>query len=122
MFDFEKLDVYAKVKELNVTAFQILSTSITMDEDFVDRLKTSNLNILLELTKGTGRKANKDKVHFYTSARTYVFEAVALLDLMKDLGSISEQQYNDLYEKYEQVSKMILGMIRSFTKSTDNIV
>jgi four helix bundle protein len=46
-------------------------------------------------------------------ARSSVYECVALLHLLQDLGQLEEKKYHDYYSRYEQLSKMLLGMYRS---------
>ena len=39
-----------------------------------------------------------------------------LLDYSKDLGYITEQEHNELMNDYEEVSKMLVKMIRDWKK------
>ncbi|GIV41598.1 MAG: hypothetical protein KatS3mg034_0908 [Vicingaceae bacterium] len=114
MFDFEKLDVYQLVKDLNVKVLNYLSSS-DLDDYFKNELRKSTLNIVLNLAEGTGRRTFSDKRYFYTRARSAVFESVALLDVLKTAGKVSETDYNEFYGLYEQASKMLLGMVKSFS-------
>jgi four helix bundle protein len=70
---------------------------------------------MLNLAEGTGRMSNSDKKHFLTMARGSVFESVAILEAVNDLGYIDEALFREYYESYEQISKMLLGMIRSYS-------
>lgn len=114
MFDFEKLDVYQLVKDLNVKVLNFLPNS-QLDDYFKNELKKSTLSIVLNLAEGTGRRTFSDKRYFYTRARSAVFESIAMLDVLKSLGKISETEYNEFYTLYEQASKMLLGMVKSFS-------
>ena len=58
---------------------------------------------------------NIDKKHYLTIARASVFESVAILETVKDLGLIDETSFKEFYDGYEQISKMLLGMIRSYS-------
>jgi len=116
MFDFEKLEVYNVIRKLNFDVYTLLNQNKSMDIFIKDQWKKASLNIMLNLTEGTGRMSVNDKKHFITIARGSVNESVALMQLLKDLGQIEEENYQHFYEKYEQVSKMLLGMYRSYTK------
>ena len=116
MFDFEKLEVYNVIRKLNFGVYSVLNKNKTMDNHVKDQWKRASLSIMLNLAEGTGRMSVNDKKHFITIARGSVNESVALLQLSKDLGQIEEENYQHFYEKYEQVSKMLLGMYRSYTK------
>jgi len=116
MFDFEKLDVYQIAKEQNVKVFLFLKKNKHLDPYFVDQWKRASLSSLLNLAEGTGRMSNADKRHFLIIARGSIFESVAIMDLLKSLSEIPENLYKEYYNNYEQISKMLLGMYRSYGK------
>jgi len=116
MFDFEKLDVYQKIKQLNVKVYSFLGQAKNLDPYIVDQWKRVSMGILLNLAEGTGRVSNSDKKHYITIARSSVFESVAILDFLKESGEIGETDFDSLYADYETVSKMLLGMYRSYNK------
>lgn len=115
MFDFEKLDVYQVIKVNNTKVLKFVFGHPTLDLYIKDQWKRANMSIILNLAEGTGRMSNTDKKHFLTIARGSVFEAVAILETVKELGMIEETLFTEFYESYEQISKMLLGMIRSYS-------
>ncbi len=116
MFDFEKLDVYQVVKEQNNKVLQFLKSNSTIDPLLADHWKQSSLKSVLNLAEGTGRKNTTEKKEFLTAARGNIFESATILQIVKDLGYIDEDRYNEFYEGYEKASKMLLGMFRSYNK------
>lgn len=116
MFDFEKLDVYQLVKDQNVKVLMYLTTLKGVDQYLIDQWKRASLSSLLNLAEGTGRITESDKRHFLTIARGSVFESVAILDLLKSSNLVPENVFQEFYDKYEQISKMLLGMYRSYSK------
>ena len=116
MFDFEKLDVYKVAHEQNITVLKFLFATKNIDIEIKDQWKRASLSIVLNLAEGTGRISNTDKKHFLTISRGSVFESAALILTIKDLGLIEEKLFNELYANYEQISKMLLGMYRSYDK------
>ena len=115
MFDFEKLDVYQVIKGNNSKILKFIFSHPTLDLYIKDQWKQANMSIILNLAEGTGRMTNSDKKHFLTIARGSVFESVALLETVKELGLIDDDLFKEYYESYEQISKMLLGMIRSYS-------
>ena len=115
MFDFEKLDVYQVIKGNNSKILKFIFAHQTMDLYIKDQWKRANLSIILKLAEGTGRMTNTDKKHFLTISRGSVFESVAILETIKDLALIEEDLFKEFYDSYEQISKMLLGMIRSYS-------
>ncbi|MBP6977195.1 MAG: four helix bundle protein [Bacteroidales bacterium] len=116
MFDFEKLEVYQVVKSQNLKALTYLSKASAIDLYIQDQWKRSSLSILTNLAEGTGRMSTQDKKHYYTMARGSVFECTAILDLLHEMKLVEEEFYQDIYNGYEQCSKMLLAMYRSMDK------
>jgi four helix bundle protein len=115
MFDFEKLDVYQVIKVNNSKVLKFIFSHPTLDLYIKDQWKSANLSIMLNLAEGTGRMTNSDKKHFLTISRGSVFESVAILETVKELSLIEEDLFKEFYDSYEQISKMLLGMIRSYS-------
>ena len=116
MFDFEKLDVYQVLKSQNVKVLTFLHKQKEIDPYLIDQWKRSSLSSLLNLAEGTGRMTEAYKRHFLTIARGGIFESVAVLDLLHSMNFIPDNVYEEFYATYEQISKMLLGMYRSYAK------
>ncbi len=114
MFDFEKLDIYQVVRELNHRVYIFLSEHLEIDEYIRSKWKQASQDVVLNLVEGTGRISNDDKKQFLTASRGFVFECVAILQQLFDLGKMDSKKYEEFYQKYEQASKMLLGMYRSY--------
>jgi len=113
MFDFEKLDLYQELKQLNLMVYQTIKDLKDVDAHVVDKWKKASMSSVLNLAEGTGKMTPSEKMQFYTSARGNIFECVAILDMVHRLGQIDEALFDVFYAGYEKVSKMLLGMYRS---------
>jgi four helix bundle protein len=113
MFDFEKLDLYQELKKLNFMVYKKIRTSSEIDSYIIDQWKRASLSSVLNLAEGTGRMTPEDKKHYYTISRGSIFECVAILDLIMNLGGLTQAEFEEFYESYEKASKMLLGMYRS---------
>ena len=116
MFDFEKLEIYHVVKNQYLKVIALLSKESSIDENIRQQWKQASLNILLNLTEGTGRMMVQDKKHYYMMSRGSVFECAAILNLVHEMKFIEEDLYKELYNGYEQCSKMLLAMYRSMER------
>ncbi len=112
MFDFEKLDVYQKIRVLNKDLLPFIFERQKQHPYIMDQLKRASLSIMLNLSEGTGRMSSADKKQFYIRARASVNECVSILHICLDTQLMEEDLYNHFYNDYEQISKMMLGMIR----------
>jgi len=114
MFDFEKLDIYQVLRELNHKVFVFINNHPEIDEFIRMQWKKASQNSVLNLTESTGRVTNTEKKEYITIARGSVFESVAILQQIFDLNLITPEEYQQFYDKFEQASKMLLGMFRSY--------
>jgi len=119
MFDFEKLDVYVKVKDYNksVTTFLL---SKKLDRVTNDQLSRASFSIMLNIAEGSGRFTKPDKKHFYVIARGSVFECVAIFDYLKDIDSIDNKTHLQYYVVLEEISKMLYALIKAKMVSARN--
>ena len=72
------------------------------------------------IAEGKGRKTLKEFIQFLTIARGSVEEVKYLLLLSKDLEFITFNLYSVLIDSYDEVAKMINGLIRSLKASRPN--
>ena len=113
MFDFEKLDVYKKSKDLNKEILQFLKENRQIDSYVRDQLKRASISIVLNIAEGSGKFSKADKRNFYTTSRGSVYECISLLELILEEKQIAKEKFDNFYQKYEILSKMLLGLIRS---------
>ena len=113
MFDFENLDVYRKAKELNREILRFLKENKRIDSYIRDQLKRASISIVINIAEGSGKFSKADKRNFYTVARGSVYECVSLLELISEEGQIDKEDFNEFYQKFETISKMLLGLINS---------
>lgn len=115
MFDFEKLEVYNHLRLTVKKVLAFLNERKGIDPYLSDQLRRASVGMLLSLSEGTGRIVNSDKKELYTSSRSSAFEAVTIVQLLRDLEMMTQEEYEAFYADFETASKMLLGMIRSFS-------
>lgn len=114
MFDFEKLDIYRVVKDLNTKTYTYLGGINNIDTHIVNEWKKASLAVVQKLAEGVGRTSSEDKREYIIISRSNVFLCVAILQSLNDLKLIEDAVYEEFYNDYETASKMLLGMFRSF--------
>ena len=115
MFDFEKLEVYQVTKIQNLDFMKWLIQKKDLDKDFAEQWKAASMGTVLNLAESTARMTHPEKKHYLTLARGNINTCVALLEVAKEFQWIENATSDHFYAKYEQMSKMMLGMIRSFS-------
>jgi four helix bundle protein len=116
MFDFERLDIYKVLRDLNQLVYTLLGENKKIDPFIKEQWKAASQKAILNLVEGTGRIMNEDKKKFITLSRGAIFESVAIVQQVFDQGHLTPEKYQELYDKYEQASKMLLGMYRSYNQ------
>jgi four helix bundle protein len=76
------------------------------------------MGTVLNLAESTARMTHSEKKQYLTLARGNINACVALMELAKELDWMDQNTYEHFYGRYEQMSKMMLGMIRSFSSDS----
>jgi len=112
MFEFEKLDVYKKAKDF-YSEIRCFLKKKKVDPVSANQLNRASLSIALNIAEGSGRFSPRDRKNFFIISRSSIFECIAILDILKDDGVLSENDYGLFYEQAEVLSKMLFAMIRN---------
>ena len=112
MFDFEKLLAYSKAKEFNLLIKKNVLSIERLEKNTKDQLRRASLSIVLNIAESTSRFSNADKRNFYVISRGSLIETIAILDLLKDDSIISNETFLALYQKGEELSKILYVLIR----------
>lgn len=112
MWDFQKLEVYQKSKNL---CKEITSTLKEKSFDRVtsDQLRRASFSIMLNIAEGTSRFSNKDRKNFFVVARGSAFECEAIIEYLVETEEIDQNAYADYENKLDEISRMLFGLIRS---------
>jgi len=113
MFDFQKLDAYNKAKTINRRILDFLRNNKDIDIIIRNQLKRASISSVLNIAEGAGRFTKADKRNFYIISRGSVYECVALFDILSDDLKISLEMHNSFYMSYEEMSKILFGLIKS---------
>jgi four helix bundle protein len=113
MFDFEKLTVYRKAKELNKNVLKFLRENKNIDTCIKDQLRRASISMVINIAEGSGKFSRADKRNFYFIARGSVYECVSLLEIIFEENKIPKDIFDNYYSNFEEISKMLLGLINS---------
>ena len=116
MFEFENLEVYKKAVILYHEVSKLVKGTKEMTRFERDQLKRASLSVVLNIAEGTSRLTNPSKRNFYMIARGSTFECVAVFEILKGEGHITEQQRLGYYHKCEEISRMLFGLVKTFEK------
>lgn len=117
---WEDLKVAKKSHELVLQIYKI-TKNFPEDEKYrlIDQLCRASASVPTNIAEGKGRKSVKEYIKFLIIARGSVEEVKYLLLLSKDLEFITEDIYNEMINNYDQVGKMLNGLIKSLLNSNN---
>ncbi|MFH1047040.1 MAG: four helix bundle protein [Patescibacteria group bacterium] len=115
MFDFEKLIAYQKARNVNIK-IQKLLIEIKVSAFLRDQLYRASISMVINIAEGTGKLSKSDRKNFYVISRGSVFECASLLEMLYDEKIVNNQELNNLKNDLEEVSRLLSGLINSFTK------
>ena len=112
---YQKLIVWQRAKELVVLVYKI-TDKFPKNEEFglKSQMRRAAVSILSQLAEGYSRKSIKDKKHFIEIAIGSLFELESDIEVSKDLGFISEDDYRILDNKKGEVGYLLDRYYKSF--------
>lgn len=120
MFDFEKLIAYQKAKKIN-QKIQKLLIDKNIKNFIRDQLYRASVSMIINIAEGTGKLSKNDRKNFYVISRGSVFECASLLELLCDENVLNNDELNSLKLDLEEVSRLLSGLINSFTKEYNQL-
>jgi four helix bundle protein len=71
---------------------------------------------MLNIAEGSSRFSNKDRKNFMVVARGSSFECAAIIEYLYEVSEIDKDSYENYLISLEEISKMLLGLIRGLNK------
>jgi four helix bundle protein len=112
MFDFQKLEVYNKAKAFHSGIIRMLNEA-KPGKIITDQLSRASLSIILNIAEGSGKFSKPDRRNFFVISRASVFECVAVLDILRDQGSINSIIYEKFLADADELSRILFSMIKN---------
>lgn len=79
----------------------------------IDQMRRSVISITSNIAEGFSRRSRKEKVQFYYIAKGSLTELQNQLLVSRDLGYISNEEFEEIANLTVIVSKLIQGLIKS---------
>lgn len=111
---FRDLQVWQKSHELVINVYK-LTKLFPKEELFilVSQIRRAAISIAANIVEGFRRKSLKDSLNFYHMADASLEELKYHLLLSKDLGYLSETNYNIVSSQCEEAGKLLTRWIQS---------
>ena len=104
-----------KAKSFKKSVYKYIQSNKSTDSTTSNQLRRASFSVMFNIAEGSSRFSNADRRHFYVISRGSIFECVAIFDFMKEEQLMNEDLHKDLYNKSEEMSKMIYAMIKNLS-------
>ena len=115
MDSYKELNVYKKAYEQAKRVYE-LTKKYPKEEAYgmTGQMRRASVSIPLNLAEGYGKaELGREPLRFISMARGSSMEMEVLLDFSKDLGYISESEYQEAKAAQEEIGKMLTGLMKS---------
>ena len=120
MESYKDLKVYQKSYELALKMYQDAAKKLPAEERYglTSQIKRAATSIPLNIAEGFAKiGGSRETLRFLQMARGSCAEMEVLLDMLKDLGYITEEEHKGHAAGYSEVGKMLTGLMKSITNN-----
>ena len=78
----------------------------------VDQMRRAAVSVTSNIAEGFSRQFKKEKVQFYSTAKSSITEIQNQLIIARDIGYLSQDEFDKLANQSVTVSKLLSGLIR----------
>lgn len=118
---FTDLDAWKEAHRLVLMIYKI-TKDFPKEEAFglTSQIRRAVISITSNIAEGFSRQTYKDKIQFYSIAKSSLTEAQSQLLIAKDLSYINKQDFNDIANQTIITHKLLNGLIKKSKKIQDS--
>lgn len=119
MRDFKRLDVWKIARELNKLVY-VVTKGFPKDEIYglTSQIRRAAVSVASNIAEGCGRNTNKDFVLFLHHAMGSLKEVECQAFLAKDLGYLTEDEFDKLNSEIIRLSMKLFSFIEYIKKES----
>jgi len=111
---WKDLEVWKKAHVLVLEIYKVVSKFPNTERyGLIDQIRRASYSVTANIVEGQSRNTTKEYLYFLYNARGSVEEVRYFLLLSKELGYLNHDIYQKVESRYETVSKMLNGLIKS---------
>ena len=113
---FEDIDSWKKARNLNKEIYKVTSKN-RFENDFSlrDQLRRAANSIMLNIAEGFARNSDQEFIKFLGYAHGSAAEVQSALYIAKDQNYLSGDEFSELHDQYDELSRMINGFMNYLT-------
>jgi four helix bundle protein len=110
---FEDIQAWQKARELNKEIYNTTGVHLfSKDFSLRDQVRKASVSIMANIAEGFGRRSKKEFSNFLNMAHGSAAEVQCHLYVALDLQYINEGDFQTIYGKTEEVSRIIQGFMK----------
>jgi four helix bundle protein len=111
---FEDIKAWQEARELVRLVFKAINNNKVFGKDFrlVNQLQGSAVSSMANVAEGFARKSNKEFIQYLFISKSSAAEVQSHLYVALDQKFITEENFKNIYDQAEKVSKMDSGFIK----------
>lgn len=116
---FEDIEAWQKARELTNEVYKITTNNVfSKDFNLKEQIRRASISIMLNISEGFARETDKEFARFLIIAHGSAAEVQSAMYIALDQKYVNENEFNELYKKTEDVSKM-LSRFSKYLKNCD---
>ena len=109
---FEDIQAWQKARRVSVEIYRLSGQGdFSRDFELRGQIRRSAASIMANIAEGQGRRTDRDFAHFLNIALGSLSESKSHMYLAMDLGYVDEKTFSDIYEKLDEVGRMVYSLI-----------
>ena len=112
--DFEELEIYILSREIVIEIYKLTQRdNFRKDYELVNQIRRAGISIMSNIAEGFDRGSKKEFILFLNYAKGSNGEVRAQIEVAKEIGYITIEEYEGLREKVVKNGRMISNFIKS---------
>ena len=115
---FEEIQAWQKARIVAKAVYAATSDgSFARDFGLRDQLRRSSVSAMANIAEGFGRRSDKEFANFLNIAQGSVAESQSHLYIALDLNYVGDEQFTELYAKFDEVGRMTHALAEHLRKA-----
>ncbi len=117
---FEEIRAWQEARELVKMIYQAIRDNKNFYRDFGlrEQIQRASISVVSNIAEGFGRRSRKEFIQFLFVAKGSIAEVQSQLYIALDQSYITQEVFSMLYDKSEEVAKLLSGFITYLLKSS----
>lgn len=115
---FEEIIAWQNARAFNKKIYEVTNNErFKKDFELVKQIRRASISISSNIAEGFERNTDKEFIYFLYVAKGSSAEVRSQLYLSLDLNYITKEEFDDLFLKASDISRLLSGLIKYLSKS-----